>query len=112
MKFNWPQKNVSLRYISDVFTKVSEYAAYIDSSNSNSSSSRHLLAKPGGWPTHQINPYFGCPIHAVSSHEWAFAHGANRLSLVSGSNLESPRNSPHRYFSNIRTRIFPNNLSN
>jgi hypothetical protein len=27
----------------------------------------------GGWPTHQMCRYRGCPIHAVSSHEWAFA---------------------------------------
>jgi hypothetical protein len=34
----------------------------------------------GGWPIHQTHPYLGCPIHAVSSHDWAFAQRANRFS--------------------------------
>lgn len=33
----------------------------------------------GGWPTHQIRQYSGCPIHAVPSHEWAIAQGAIRF---------------------------------
>jgi hypothetical protein len=33
----------------------------------------------GGWPIRKKYRHIGCPIHAVSSHEWAFALRANRF---------------------------------
>ena len=31
-----------------------------------------ITGKLGGWPIHKTNQNLGCPIHAVSPHEWAF----------------------------------------
>ena len=35
----------------------------------------------GGWPIMKNYRHIGCPIHAVSSHEWVFALRANRPPL-------------------------------
>ena len=36
----------------------------------------------GGWPTHQMCRYRGCPIHAVSSHEWDSRESVNHESMA------------------------------
>src|ERR1700752_1806564 len=36
-----------------------------------------------GGPYIKSNPYSGCPIHAVSSHDWAFERSSNRFSKTS-----------------------------